>query len=45
MSVVDAAERSRVIETDKSFCVTAPAGSGKTGLLIQQKPARGSLAG
>lgn len=36
MSVVDAAERSRAIDHAHSFCVSAPAGSGKTELLIQR---------
>jgi len=36
MSVVDAAERSRAIDPGHSFCVSAPAGSGKTELLIQR---------
>ena len=32
----DAAVRHEVLDTDKSFCVTAPAGSGKTSLLTQR---------
>ncbi|MEE4146087.1 MAG: UvrD-helicase domain-containing protein [Halieaceae bacterium] len=36
MSVVDAAERARAIDPAHSFCVSAPAGSGKTELLIQR---------
>ncbi len=33
---VDAAERAQAIETYRSFIVKAPAGSGKTGLLVQR---------
>ena len=36
MTVIDAAERQRALAPDCSFCVTAPAGSGKTELLIQR---------
>ena len=36
MSIVDAAQRSRAIDPAHSFCVSAPAGSGKTELLIQR---------
>ena len=32
----DAAVRHEVLDTAKSFCVTAPAGSGKTSLLTQR---------
>ena len=32
----DAAVRHEVLDTTKSFCVTAPAGSGKTSLLTQR---------
>jgi superfamily I DNA/RNA helicase len=34
--VSDAAVRYEVLDTTKSFCVTAPAGSGKTSLLTQR---------
>jgi ATP-dependent exoDNAse (exonuclease V) beta subunit len=34
--ILDATERSRALDTGSSFCVTAPAGSGKTELLIQR---------
>jgi ATP-dependent helicase/nuclease subunit A len=36
MSIVDAAERLEALDPQRSFCVTAPAGSGKTELLIQR---------
>lgn len=36
MTIADAHERSRALEAARSFCVTAPAGSGKTELLIQR---------
>ena len=36
MSIVDARQRATAIDPLKSFCVTAPAGSGKTELLIQR---------
>ena len=35
-TVVDAVEREAAIDTNGSFCVSAPAGSGKTELLIQR---------
>ena len=35
MTVVDARQRTRAIEPGASFCVSAPAGSGKTELLKQ----------
>lgn len=34
--ILDATQRSRALDTATSFCVTAPAGSGKTELLIQR---------
>ena len=34
--IADAAQRQRALEPTRSFCVTAPAGSGKTELLIQR---------
>jgi ATP-dependent helicase/nuclease subunit A len=36
MSIIDAAQRARAIDPLASFCVSAPAGSGKTELLIQR---------
>ena len=36
MSIVDAHERATAIDPTGSFCVSAPAGSGKTELLIQR---------
>ncbi|MEH6590299.1 MAG: UvrD-helicase domain-containing protein [Halioglobus sp.] len=36
MSIVDARERLQALDPLHSFCVTAPAGSGKTELLIQR---------
>ncbi len=36
MTVVDSGQRAEALDVDKSFCVTAPAGSGKTELLIQR---------
>jgi ATP-dependent exoDNAse (exonuclease V) beta subunit len=36
MSIVDAPERALAIHPGRSFCVSAPAGSGKTELLIQR---------
>ena len=36
MTIVDAAQRARAIDPAASFCVSAPAGSGKTELLIQR---------
>ena len=36
MTVVDAPQRTRAIDPGTSFCVSAPAGSGKTELLIQR---------
>lgn len=36
MTVIDAAQRARAIDPLSSFCVSAPAGSGKTELLIQR---------
>ena len=36
MSVIDATQRARAIDPLASFCVSAPAGSGKTELLIQR---------
>ena len=36
MSLVDKKQRQRAIELDKSFVVRAPAGSGKTELLVQR---------
>ncbi len=36
MSIADTQQRSEALDTQSSFCVTAPAGSGKTELLIQR---------
>ncbi len=36
MTIVDAAQRARAVDPTTSFCVSAPAGSGKTELLIQR---------
>ena len=36
MTIVDAPQRSRAVDPTASFCVSAPAGSGKTELLIQR---------
>ena len=36
MSIVDAPQRALAIDPGRSFCVSAPAGSGKTELLIQR---------
>jgi ATP-dependent exoDNAse (exonuclease V) beta subunit len=36
MSIVDAPQRSSALDPSRSFIVQAPAGSGKTGLLIQR---------
>lgn len=36
MTIVDAAGRAHAIDPTRSFCVSAPAGSGKTELLIQR---------
>jgi len=36
VTIVDAAQRARAIDPAASFCVSAPAGSGKTELLIQR---------
>ncbi|TGD75329.1 DNA helicase UvrD [Mangrovimicrobium sediminis] len=34
--IADTAQRAEALDIDRSFCVTAPAGSGKTELLIQR---------
>ncbi len=36
MTPVDAPQRNRALDPHTSFCVSAPAGSGKTGLLVQR---------
>ena len=36
MSIADAGQRETALDPLRSFCVTAPAGSGKTELLIQR---------
>ena len=36
MTVSDQDARDRAIRADRSYCVTAPAGSGKTSLLVQR---------
>ncbi len=36
MTIVDALERTAAIDPGRSFCISAPAGSGKTELLIQR---------
>ncbi|MEQ9462980.1 MAG: UvrD-helicase domain-containing protein [Haliea sp.] len=36
MTISDARQRERALDTSASFCVSAPAGSGKTELLIQR---------
>jgi ATP-dependent helicase/nuclease subunit A len=36
MSIIDSAARETALDPKRSFCVTAPAGSGKTELLIQR---------
>ncbi|MFT6285474.1 MAG: ATP-dependent exoDNAse (exonuclease V) beta subunit [Alcanivorax sp.] len=36
MIIVDAPQRAAALDTQRSFCISAPAGSGKTELLIQR---------
>ncbi|MEH6517900.1 MAG: UvrD-helicase domain-containing protein [Halioglobus sp.] len=36
MTIVDAPQRAAALDTQRSFCISAPAGSGKTELLIQR---------
>ena len=45
MSIVDAVQRATAIDPTRSFCVSAPAGSGKTELLIQRyRPVEAGIA-